>query len=50
MAYERGGDLTMLATVSAARRPLRNLVLRLAGRLPAVRRRLAWQLYGLDRR
>ncbi|MGP3933551.1 FAD-dependent oxidoreductase [Nonomuraea sp. KM88] len=42
--------LTRLATMSAARRPLRNLVLRLAGRLPAVRRRLAWQLSGLDRR
>ncbi|MEO3891773.1 FAD-dependent oxidoreductase [Nonomuraea sp. B5E05] len=42
--------LTTLATMSAARRPLRNLVLRLAGRLPAVRRRLAWQLSGLDRR
>ncbi|TDE58200.1 FAD-dependent oxidoreductase [Nonomuraea mesophila] len=42
--------LTMLATMSAARRPVRNLVLRLAGRLPAVRRRLALQLSGLDRR
>ncbi|TDD08818.1 FAD-dependent monooxygenase [Nonomuraea deserti] len=42
--------LTTLATMSAARRPLRNLVLRLAGRLPVVRRRLAWQLSGLDRR
>ncbi|MDP4511087.1 FAD-dependent oxidoreductase [Nonomuraea turcica] len=42
--------LTSLATMSAARRPLRNLVLGLVGRLPAVRRRLAWQLSGLDRR
>jgi 2-polyprenyl-6-methoxyphenol hydroxylase-like FAD-dependent oxidoreductase len=42
--------LTALATASAARRPLRNLALGLAGRIPAVRRRLAWQLSGLDRR
>ncbi|MEU8402650.1 FAD-dependent monooxygenase [Nonomuraea sp. NPDC048892] len=42
--------LTSLATASAALRPLRNAVLRLAGRLPVVRRRLAWQLSGLDRR
>ncbi|GAA3609574.1 NAD(P)/FAD-dependent oxidoreductase [Nonomuraea rosea] len=42
--------LTALATASAARRPLRNVVLGLAGRIPAVRRRLAWQLSGLDRR
>jgi 2-polyprenyl-6-methoxyphenol hydroxylase-like FAD-dependent oxidoreductase len=44
------GRLTALATMSAGRRPLRNLVLGLAGRIPAVRRRLAWQLSGLDRR
>ena len=42
--------LTSIATVGAARRPLRNLVLGLVGRIPAVRRRLAWQLSGLDRR
>ncbi|MBF8190025.1 FAD-dependent monooxygenase [Nonomuraea sp. K274] len=42
--------LTALATARASLRPLRNLVLGLAGRLPAVRRRLAWQLSGLDRR
>ncbi|MFG1702754.1 FAD-dependent oxidoreductase [Nonomuraea sp. M3C6] len=42
--------LTALATARAALRPLRNLALELAGRLPAVRRRLAWQLSGLDRR
>ncbi|MEV4223946.1 FAD-dependent oxidoreductase [Nonomuraea sp. NPDC049725] len=44
------GRLTRLATARAAWRPLRNLVLTAAGRLPAVRRRLAWQLSGLDRR
>ncbi|MGP4099290.1 FAD-dependent oxidoreductase [Nonomuraea sp. KM90] len=44
------GRLTALATASAALRPVRNLVLGLAGRVPAVRRRLAWQLSGLDRR
>ncbi|MER7506468.1 FAD-dependent oxidoreductase [Nonomuraea pusilla] len=44
------GRLTRLATMGASRRPLRNLVLGLAGRVPAVRRRLAWQLSGLDRR
>ncbi|MEV5326017.1 FAD-dependent oxidoreductase [Nonomuraea sp. NPDC052634] len=42
--------LTALATARAAARPLRNAVLALAGRVPAVRRRLAWQLSGLDRR
>lgn len=42
--------ITALATANAALRPLRNLVLGLAGRIPAVRRRLAWQLSGLDRR
>ncbi|WP_043616577.1 FAD-dependent oxidoreductase [Nonomuraea candida] len=44
------GRLTSLATTGTALRPLRNAVLALAGRLPAVRRRLAWQLSGLDRR
>lgn len=42
--------LTELATASARRRPLRNRVMRLAGKLPAVRRTLAWQLSGLNRR
>ncbi|MEV4113826.1 FAD-dependent oxidoreductase [Nonomuraea sp. NPDC049695] len=42
--------LTALATAGSTRRPLRNLVLGLAGKLPPVRRRLAWQLSGLDRR
>ncbi|OBB24267.1 pentachlorophenol monooxygenase [Mycolicibacterium peregrinum] len=42
--------LTELATASARRRPLRNRVMRLAGKLPAVRRALAWQLSGLNRR
>ncbi|MEV0453572.1 FAD-dependent oxidoreductase [Catellatospora methionotrophica] len=42
--------LTGLATVRAAWRPARNLVLGLLGRLPAFRNRLAWQLAGLDRR
>lgn len=42
--------LTDLATLSARKRPLRNAVMRLAGRLPAVRRRLAVRLSGLDRR
>ncbi|MGW0810922.1 hypothetical protein [Nonomuraea sp. NPDC002799] len=31
-------------------RVLRNLILGLAGRIPAVRNRLAWQLSGLNRR
>ncbi|MGA5542093.1 FAD-dependent oxidoreductase [Mycobacterium sp. NPDC051198] len=42
--------LTELATASARRRPIRNRVMRLAGKLPAVRRALAWQLSGLNRR
>ena len=42
--------LTGLATLSARRRPLRNAVMRVAGKLPAVRRRLALRLSGLDRR
>lgn len=40
--------LTELAT--ARRRAIRNRVMRLAGKLPAVRRTLAWRLSGLDRR
>ncbi|GAA5046953.1 NAD(P)/FAD-dependent oxidoreductase [Thermocatellispora tengchongensis] len=39
--------LTGLATVDARVRPLRNLALRLLARVPAVRRRLAWNLSGL---
>lgn len=42
--------LTVLATLSARRRPVRNTVMRVAGKLPAVRRRLAVRLSGLDRR
>jgi 2-polyprenyl-6-methoxyphenol hydroxylase-like FAD-dependent oxidoreductase len=42
--------LTELATASARRRPIRNHVMRMAGRLPAVRRGLAWRLSGLNRR
>ncbi|MDV3130100.1 FAD-dependent monooxygenase [Mycobacterium sp. 21AC1] len=44
------GRLTALATASARRRPIRNAVMRLAGKIPAVRRNLAWRLSGLDRR
>ncbi|WP_182880978.1 FAD-dependent monooxygenase [Microbispora sp. H10949] len=44
------GRLTRLATAADGRRVLRNLVLALAGRVPAVRTRLAWQLSGLNRR
>ncbi len=39
--------LTRLATVPRALRPLRNGLLRLLARLPAVRRTLAWRLSGL---
>ncbi|OFB38262.1 pentachlorophenol monooxygenase [Mycolicibacterium sp. (ex Dasyatis americana)] len=42
--------LTELATASARRRPIRNRVMRMAGKLPAVRRALAWRLSGLNRR
>jgi 2-polyprenyl-6-methoxyphenol hydroxylase-like FAD-dependent oxidoreductase len=42
--------LTELATASAKLRPVRNRVMRLAGKLPAVRRALAWRLSGLNRR
>ncbi|WP_135453137.1 NAD(P)/FAD-dependent oxidoreductase [Mycobacterium sp. DL99] len=42
--------LTELATASARRRPIRNRVMRIAGKLPAVRRALAWRLSGLNRR
>jgi len=42
--------LTELATASARRRPIRNRIMRLAGKLPAVRRALAQRLAGLNRR
>ncbi|NEW42416.1 FAD-dependent monooxygenase [Nocardia cyriacigeorgica] len=42
--------LTDIATVSARVRPLRNTIMRFVGKVPAVRRRLAWRLSGLDRR
>lgn len=41
--------LTELATASPRRRPVRNAVMRLAGKVPAVRRQLAMRLSGLDR-
>ena len=44
------GRLTSLATVSPGRRPVRNLVMRMAGKLAPVRRGLAMRLSGLDRR
>ncbi|EHB53808.1 Pentachlorophenol monooxygenase [Mycolicibacterium rhodesiae JS60] len=42
--------LTQLATVSRRRRPVRNVAMRLAGKVPAVRHQLAMRLSGLDRR
>lgn len=42
--------LTTLATASSRRRPIRNRLMRIAGKVPTVRRRLAWRLSGLDRR
>ncbi|RBO92698.1 FAD-dependent oxidoreductase [Nocardia puris] len=42
--------LTKLATASAGKRPARNLLVSLAGRLPVFRRKLARQLSGLERR
>ncbi|AKK28550.1 NAD(P)/FAD-dependent oxidoreductase [Mycobacterium sp. EPa45] len=44
------GRLTELAIASPRRRPIRNVVMRLAGKVPMVRRALAMQLSGLDRR
>ncbi|WP_179472582.1 FAD-dependent oxidoreductase [Mycolicibacterium vinylchloridicum] len=41
--------LTQLATVSRRRRPVRNVAMRLAGKIPAVRHQLAMRLSGLDR-
>jgi len=40
--------LTRIATVPRAMRPLRNAMLRTLARLPAVRRKLAWRLSGLN--
>jgi 2-polyprenyl-6-methoxyphenol hydroxylase-like FAD-dependent oxidoreductase len=42
--------LTELATMSSRRRPIRNRIMRVAGKVPAVRRQLAWRLSGMDRR
>jgi 2-polyprenyl-6-methoxyphenol hydroxylase-like FAD-dependent oxidoreductase len=39
--------LTRLATLPRAARPIRNNAMSLAGRIPAVRRALAWRLSGL---
>jgi 2-polyprenyl-6-methoxyphenol hydroxylase-like FAD-dependent oxidoreductase len=39
--------LTKLATLPAALRPIRNAVIGVAGRFPAVQRALAWRLSGL---
>ncbi|WP_445165936.1 FAD-dependent oxidoreductase [Mycolicibacterium sp. Dal123E01] len=44
------GRLTELATASPRRRPIRNVAMRLAGKVPAVRHALAKRLSGLDRR
>ncbi|MGH8880692.1 MAG: FAD-dependent monooxygenase, partial [Stackebrandtia sp.] len=44
------GRLTDLATIPATMRPLRNTTLRAVGKVPAVRRRAAHRLSGLDRR
>jgi 2-polyprenyl-6-methoxyphenol hydroxylase-like FAD-dependent oxidoreductase len=39
--------LTRLATLPRVLRPIRNVAMGLAGRIPAVRRSLAWRLSGL---
>jgi 2-polyprenyl-6-methoxyphenol hydroxylase-like FAD-dependent oxidoreductase len=44
------GRLTRMATLPRPLRPVRNSAMRLAARVPAVRRQLAWQLSGLSRR
>jgi 2-polyprenyl-6-methoxyphenol hydroxylase-like FAD-dependent oxidoreductase len=44
------GRLTRIATLPRPVRPLRNTAMRLAARVPAVRRQLAMQLSGLGRR
>jgi 2-polyprenyl-6-methoxyphenol hydroxylase-like FAD-dependent oxidoreductase len=43
-------NLTRMATMKPALRPLRNLVLGLLGNIPAFQRRLAWRLSGLVNR
>jgi 2-polyprenyl-6-methoxyphenol hydroxylase-like FAD-dependent oxidoreductase len=47
---ELTGRLTRLATLPRPLRPARNSAIRLAARVPAVRRQLAFQLSGLDHR
>jgi 2-polyprenyl-6-methoxyphenol hydroxylase-like FAD-dependent oxidoreductase len=39
--------LTRMATLPRALRPIRNTAMGVAGRIPAVRRALAWRLSGL---
>jgi 2-polyprenyl-6-methoxyphenol hydroxylase-like FAD-dependent oxidoreductase len=39
--------LTRMATLPRALRPIRNAAMGVAGRIPAVRRALAWRLSGL---
>ena len=41
------GRLTRLATLPRAARPARNVLMRLAARIPSVRTKLAWRLSGL---
>jgi 2-polyprenyl-6-methoxyphenol hydroxylase-like FAD-dependent oxidoreductase len=41
------GRLTRMATLPPVLRPARNVAMQLSSRVPAVRRRLAWQLSGL---
>ena len=41
------GRLTRMATLPPALRPARNVAMQLSSRVPAIRRRLAWQLSGL---
>ena len=44
------GQLTRIATLPRPLRPIRNSAMRVAARVPAVRRQLAVQLSGLGRR
>src|SRR6185437_10862570 len=41
------GRLTRMATLPPVLRPARNVAMQLSSRIPAIRRRLAWQLSGL---
>jgi 2-polyprenyl-6-methoxyphenol hydroxylase-like FAD-dependent oxidoreductase len=41
------GRLTTMATLPPVLRPARNLAMQLSSRVPAIRRRLVWQLSGL---